>query len=93
MTTTQTIQAQNLTTQKRSVQVTLGPKSGRNVRPTKIVTLRPQKVGRSVTVEYYDPLIFLVLIVCDITSLISPTSLAFSSWMLGSGRLLIISDC
>jgi hypothetical protein len=85
MTTTQTIRAQNLTTQKRSAQVTLGPKSGRNVRPTKILTLRPQKVGRGVTVEHYDPLIFLALIVCDITSLISPTSLAFfhGCWALG----------
>jgi hypothetical protein len=29
-------------------------------------TLRPQKVGRSVTVEHYDPLVFLVSIFCDI---------------------------
>ncbi len=38
------------------------------------------------TVEHYNPLEFLVSIVCDITTLISPTSLAFSSQMLGSGR-------
>ncbi len=56
MTPTQTLQPQNLTTQKRFDHVTLSPKSGRIVRPSKIVTLRPQKVGRSVTVEHYDPL-------------------------------------
>jgi hypothetical protein len=56
MTPTQTLGPQNLTTQKRFDHVTLSPKSGRIVRPTKIVTLRPQKVGRSVTVEHYDPL-------------------------------------
>ncbi len=38
--------------------LTLSPKSGRIVHPTKIVTLRPQKVGRSVTVEHYHPLVF-----------------------------------
>jgi hypothetical protein len=74
-----------LMTLKRSDHVTLSPKSGRIVRPTKIVTKQPQNVGRSVTVEHYDPLVFLVSIVCDIISLISPTSLAFSSRMLGSG--------
>ncbi len=83
----------NLMTQKCSGHVTLSPKSGRIVCPTKIVTLRPQKVGRSVTVEHYDPLVFLVSIVCDITSLISPASLAFSPQMLGSVRFLIISHC
>jgi hypothetical protein len=55
MTPTQTLGPQNLTTQKRFDHVTLSPKSGRIVRPTKIVTLQPQKVGRSVTVEHYDP--------------------------------------
>jgi hypothetical protein len=91
MTTTQTLRPQKLTTQKRSDHVTLSPKSGRIVRPLKIVTLQPQKVGRSVTVEHYDQLVFLVSIVCDITSLISSTSLAFSSWMSVSGSFLIIS--
>jgi hypothetical protein len=90
MTPTQMLQAQNLTTQKHFNHVTLSPKIGRIVRPTKIVTLRPQKVGRSVTVEHYETLVFLVSIVCDIMSLIS---LAFSSWMLGSGRFLIIYHC
>ncbi len=56
MTSTQMLGAQNLMTQKRFNHVTLSPKSGRIVRPTNIVTLRPQKVGRSVTVEHYDPL-------------------------------------
>jgi hypothetical protein len=65
--------------------MTLSPKSGRIVRPTKIVTLRPQKVGRSVTAEHYDPVVFLVSTVCDIMSQIPPTSLAFSSLVLASG--------
>jgi hypothetical protein len=39
MTSTQTLKPQNLTTQKRLDHVTLSPKSGRIVRPTKIVTL------------------------------------------------------
>ncbi len=56
ITPTQTLGPQNLTAQKRFDHVTLSPKSGRIVRPTKIVTLRPQKVGRSVTGEHYDPL-------------------------------------
>ncbi len=38
--------------------VTLSPKSGWIVHPTKIVTLWPQKVGRSVTAEHYNPLVF-----------------------------------
>jgi hypothetical protein len=88
MTMTQTLRPQNLTTQKRSDHVTLSPKSGGIVRPLKIMTLQPQKVDRSVTVEHYDPLVFLFSIVCDITFLISPTSLAFSSRMLGSGSFL-----
>jgi hypothetical protein len=66
------------------------PKSGRIVRPTKIVTLRPQKVGRSVTAEHYDPVLFLVSTVCDITSQIPTTSLAFPLPMLASGRF---SNC
>jgi hypothetical protein len=73
--------------------VTLSPKSGRIVHPTKIGTLRPQKVGRSVTVTHYGPMVFLVLIVYDITSQIPPASLAFSTRMLGSGRFLIILHC
>jgi hypothetical protein len=56
MTPTQTLGPQNLTTQKRFDHMTLSPKSEQIVRPTKIVTLRPQKVGHSVTVEHYDPL-------------------------------------
>jgi hypothetical protein len=68
ITPTQTLGPQNLTTQKRLDHVTLSPKSGRIVRPTKIVTLRPQKVGRSVTAEHYDPVVFLVSTVCDIMS-------------------------
>jgi hypothetical protein len=58
MTPTQTLKPLNLMTQKRFDHVTLSPKSGRIVRPTKIVTLRPQKVGRSVTLEHYDPMVF-----------------------------------
>jgi hypothetical protein len=85
MTTTQTLIPQNLTTLKRFDHVTLSPKSGRIVRPTKIVTLRPQKVGRSVTGEHYDPVVCLVSTVCDIMSQIPPTSLAFPSPMLASG--------
>jgi hypothetical protein len=68
ITPTQTLGPQNLTTQKRFNHVTLSPKSGRIVRPTEIVTLRPQKVGRSVTAEHYDPVVFLVSTVCDIKS-------------------------
>ncbi len=90
MTTTQTLRHKNLTTQKHSDHMTLIPKSWRIVCPTKIVTLRLRKVGHTVTVELYNPLVFFVSIVCDITSLISPTSLAFSSWMLGSGCFVII---
>jgi hypothetical protein len=56
MTPAQTFRPQNLTTEKRFNHMTLSLKSGRIVRPTKIVTLRPQKVGHSVTVEHYDPL-------------------------------------
>jgi hypothetical protein len=56
MTPTQMLGPQNLTTQKCFDHMTLSHKSGRIVCPTKIVTLRPQKVGRSVTVEHYDPL-------------------------------------
>jgi hypothetical protein len=52
MTSTQTLQPQNVMNQKRSDHVTLSPKSGQIVRPTKIVTPRPQKIGRSVTVEH-----------------------------------------
>ncbi len=90
MTTTQTLIPQNLTTQKRFDHLTLSPKSGQIVRPTKIVTLRPQKVGCSVTAEHYDPVVFLVSTVCDITFQIPPTSLAFPSPMLASGRF---SNC
>jgi hypothetical protein len=79
--------------QKRYNYRTLSPRSGRIVCPNKIETPRPQKVGRSVTVEHYDTLVFLVSIVCDTTSMISPTSLAFSLRMLGSGSFLIISHC
>jgi hypothetical protein len=85
MTPTQTLKPQNLTIQKRFDHVTLSPENGQIVRPTKIVTLQPQKVGRSVTAAHYDPVVFLVSTVCDITSQIPPTSLAFSSLMLGSG--------
>jgi hypothetical protein len=66
--------------------VTLSPKNGQIVRPTKIVTLQPQKVGCSVTAEHYDPVVFLVSTVCDIMSQIPPTSLAFPSLMLASGH-------
>jgi hypothetical protein len=52
--------------------MTLGPKSGQVVCQTKIVTLRPQKVGHSVTVEHSDPLVILVSIVCDTASPMSP---------------------
>ena len=90
MTMTQTLIPQNLMTQQRFDHVTLSPKSGRIVCPTKIVTLRPQKVGRSVTAEHFDPVVFLVSTVCDITSQIPPTSIAFSSPMLASGRF---SNC
>ncbi len=38
--------------------VTLSLKSVRIVHQAKIVTLWPQKVGRSVTAEHYDPLLF-----------------------------------
>ncbi len=90
MTTTQMLLPQNLTTQKRFVHVTLSAISGRIVHPTKIVTLRPHKVGRSVTAEHYNPAVFLVSTVCDITSQIPPTSLAFPSPVLASGRF---SNC
>jgi hypothetical protein len=56
MTPTQMLRPQNLTTQKCFNHMTLSPKSGRIVHLTKILTLRPQKVGRSVTIEYYAPL-------------------------------------
>ncbi len=56
MSTTQSLRPQNVTTQIRPDHVTLSPKSGRIVRPTKIV--QPQKIGGSVTVEHYDPLLF-----------------------------------
>jgi hypothetical protein len=58
MTPTQTLKPLNLTTQKRFDHMTLSPKNGRIVRPTKIVTLRPQKVVRSVTAEHYNPMVF-----------------------------------
>jgi hypothetical protein len=90
MTLTQMLKPQNLMTQKRFDHVTLSPKSGRIVRPTKIVTLQPQKVGCSVTAEHYDPVVFLVSTSCDITSQIPPTSLAFPSPMLASGHF---SNC
>ncbi len=90
MTTTQTLTLQNLTTQKRFDHVTLSPKSGRIVRPTKIVTLWLQKVGRSVTAEHYDPVVILVSTVYDITSQIPPTYLAFPSLMLAFWRF---SNC
>ena len=90
MTPTQALKPQNLRTQKHFDHVTLSPKSGRIVRPTKIVTLRPQKEGCSVTAEHYDPVVFLVSTVCDIMSQIPPTSLAFPSPMLASGRF---SNC
>ncbi len=78
---------------KCSDHVTLSPKSGWIVRPTKIVTLQPQKVGRSVTVKHYHPLVFLVSIVCGSASPLSPSFPLFSSWMLGPGRFLIILHC
>jgi hypothetical protein len=90
MTMTPTLIPQNLTNQKRFDHVTISPKSGRIVHPTKNVTLRPQKVGRSVTAEHYNPVVFLVSTVCNITSQISPTSLAFPSPMLASGNF---SNC
>ncbi len=62
------LKPQNLMSQKRFDHVTLSPKSGRIVCPTKIVILQPQKVGRSVTAAHYGPVVFLVLTVCDITS-------------------------
>ncbi len=58
MNPTQTLKPLNLTTQKRFDHVSLSPKSGRIVRPSEIVTLRPQKVVRSVTAEHYDPMVF-----------------------------------
>jgi hypothetical protein len=93
MTLTQTLKPQNFTTQKRFDHVTLSPKCERIVCPTKYVTLRPQKVSCSVTAEHYDPVVFLVSTVCDIMSQIPPTSLAFSSLMLASGRFLIVQHC
>ncbi len=83
--TIQTVRRLKDTTQKHSDHVTLSPKSGWIVRPTEILTLRPQKVGCSVTVEHYIPLVFLVLTVCDTAYPISPRLSPFSPlmWALG----------
>jgi hypothetical protein len=83
ITTIQTVRRLKDTTQKHSDHVTLSPKSGWIVRPTEILTLRPQKVGCSVTVEHYIPLVFLVLTVCDTASPILPCFSPFSPLMLG----------
>ncbi len=48
--TIQTLRPQKDTTQKFSDHVTLRPKIRRNIRPPKVVTLRPHKVGHCVTV-------------------------------------------
>ncbi len=48
------------------------PKCGRIICPPEIVTLLPQKVGRSVTVEHSIPLVLLAPTVCDTVSPIPP---------------------
>ncbi len=72
---------------KRTNLMTLRPNSGQIVSPSEIVTLQPQKVGRSVTVEHCVPLTFLVPTVCHTAFPIPPRFSRFSPWTLGFGRL------
>jgi hypothetical protein len=59
-------------------------KVDRLFRPPEIVTLRPQKEGRSARVDYYVPLVFLAPTVCDTASLIPQRFPCISPQTLGS---------
>ncbi len=63
------------------------PKSRRIIRPPKIMILQSQKVGRSVTVQRYDPPKFLAPTICDTASLIPPQ---FSRLSPPNSRLLAV---
>ncbi len=76
---------------QRCYAVTLSHKNEWIVCPTEIVTLQPQDVGCSVTVEHCVPSVFVVPTVCDTASPIPSYFSRFSLRTLGSGRFFINS--